>query len=190
MSDNTMREESAKEGALRAAFDAFIHERQVANAITNAFGNDMSDEEAFVRHLKVQTTMFKDRVVEAATNKGWEIISLGDDSALIKVPVYEGQKQICYLTLLHDTVKFYGTTQLTYDSPDDVPHRLSTHLLSDNDTRLLGSWCLEEIDGKHTFTCIHEEKLNAMQYKNFVSSVLRVVEGSAEIDRAFSGNSD
>lgn len=118
---------------------------------------------------------FQDMVQSVSSQQAWQVASLSDGAAELHIETYPGNIRVCHIVNRLGTVSFFAPTNLSFDSLNEVPHQMSTLLLSRNDSRAIGFWCLEELAEKHTFTCMHMAKIQYMDADDLSKIVVNIV---------------
>ncbi|WP_293296923.1 MULTISPECIES: hypothetical protein [unclassified Microcoleus] len=107
---------------------------------------------------------------------GWNISSIDNRIATIKFNMDSGSTQTLFIVKYDSTLEFSCPSGLKFDDEDDIPHRLSTLLLTQNATYKLGFWGIETIGGKQTFSIIHNAEISLIDVTYFARVVTKLVE--------------
>lgn len=105
---------------------------------------------------------------------GWRIADLNSKRAILKFNMSSGRRQTLYIIRYDSTLEFSVPSGAAFDSEDSIPHYLSTLLLQRSSKRKIGFWCLEQIGGKHVYSCMHNAEMKLID-SNYFASVVRAL---------------
>jgi len=122
---------------------------------------------------------FKSTVERYCSEVGWKIAEIDDRRAVIRFRMDSGRRQTLYIIRYDETLEFSCPSALAFDTEDDVPHGLSTKLMQRNSQTKIGFWCIEEIQDKHVFSCMHNAEMELMNTEYF-RRVVNVLVGECD----------
>ena len=114
---------------------------------------------------------FRSTIQKYCAQNSWKIADLNDRRAILRFDMNSGRTQTLYIIKFETTLEFSVPSGLNFGSEDDVPHRLSTILLKRSAERKIGFWCIEEIGGKQTFSCMHNAEIQLLDSTYFATLV-------------------
>ncbi len=118
---------------------------------------------------------FPRTVQKYCNEQGWKIDDLNDRRAILKFNMPSGRAQTLFIILFESTLEFSVPSIAIFDSEKDIPHFLSTILLKRSAERKIGFWVIEEINGKHVYSCMHNAELQLMNGDYFAKVVRALV---------------
>lgn len=114
----------------------------------------------------------------------WRIADLTDRRAVLRFTMNSGRSQTLFVLTFGSTLEFSSQSGLEYASIDDVPGWLSSALLKRNATRKIGFWCLEELNGKIVYSCMHNAEISLINAAYFARVVDAIIEDVDELEGA------
>lgn len=117
---------------------------------------------------------FQNTVQRYCAQQQWRISGIDSSRAVLRFQMDSGRTQTLYVSKFDTTLEFSVPSNLAFDSPDDVPHYLSTLLLKRSCEKKIGFWCIEEIRGKQVYSCMHNAEMLLIDSAYF-ASVVRVL---------------
>lgn len=118
---------------------------------------------------------FKGTIQKYCAQQSWKIYDLNDRRAVLRFDMSSGRTQTLYIIKYETTLEFSVPSALAFDSDDDVPHRLSTLLLRRNAERKIGFWCVEDINQRVVFSCMHNAEMQLLDGAYFASVVRALI---------------
>ncbi len=153
--------------------------QSATSARLTGFEGTMSDETA-----SLTPSTFEAAIRRYCEEYGWEIDQFTNDIAVLNFESDSGTVQTVAIFPLKDMVSFVAHSDLGFDSDDDIPHRLSTHLLRSNSGLLLGSWSIDDIHSKSVFALKHDDEMRVMDAHRFERIVRYLVKACGEFEQA------
>lgn len=117
---------------------------------------------------------FANTVRKYCADNGWNVADLSDDRAVLRFTMESGRRQTLFIIRYEATLEFSVPSEFTFDSEDEVPHRLSTILLRRSSESKIGFWCLEKIGGKYVYSCMHNAEIDLLDSHFFAKVVRRL----------------
>ena len=114
---------------------------------------------------------FETFVRNNSTKAGWNIAKLNDRQAMLEFNMNSGRVQRLYITQYDSILKFSVASAAVFDYLDDIPHIISTTLLTKNSEYKLGGWCVEKIQGKVVYSLMQNADINSVDFAYFVNLV-------------------
>jgi len=118
---------------------------------------------------------FANTIKKYCAANGWKIADLNDKRAILRFSMSSGREQTLYIIRYESTLEFSVPSMATFDSEDDIPHFLSTLLLKRNSELKIGFWCIEKIDRKHVYSCMHNAEMQLIDSSYFGKVVMALV---------------
>ncbi len=106
---------------------------------------------------------------------GWNISDLNDLRTILRFTMHSGTTQTLFIIRHNTTLEFSCPSGVKFASIDNVPGWMSTSLLKQNAGFKLGFWCIEELDGQHVFSIMHNAEMNLIDIDYFARVVMRLV---------------
>lgn len=106
---------------------------------------------------------------------GWKIADINDKRALLKFTMRSGRTQSLWIVRYDTTLELSVPSMAQFDSEERIPHYLSTVLLKRSAQNKIGFWCIEQIGGKHVFSCMHNAELSLINVEYFQKVVNALV---------------
>ncbi|MDJ0515517.1 MAG: hypothetical protein QNJ74_04390 [Trichodesmium sp. MO_231.B1] len=88
---------------------------------------------------------FEDLVINNSAKAGWKIAKLNDRQAILKFTMDSGIEQRLYITKYDSILEFSVPSAAGFDCLDDIPHIVSSILLTKNAEYKFGGWCMKKI---------------------------------------------
>lgn len=110
---------------------------------------------------------FRSTIEGYCRNLEWNIYSIDNKTAVIKFNMESGSTQTVFIIKYDTTLEFSCPSGLKFDEIDDIPHYLSTLLLSQNAQYKFGFWCIENIGDKKVFSMIHNAEMSLIDVDYF-----------------------
>jgi hypothetical protein len=83
----------------------------------------------------------------------------------------------------HDsTVEFSVPSFIVYSSEEEIPDALSTLLLRRNAQKKIGFWCINQMQGKFVYTCMHNAELKLLDSLYFAVIIQSLIEECDNIE--------
>ncbi len=114
---------------------------------------------------------FEDLVINNSAKAGWKIAKLNDRQAILKFSMDSGIEQRLYITKYDSILKFSVPSAAVFDSLEEIPHIVSSILLTKNAAYKLGEWCVEKNQGKMVYSIMHNVDINFVDSGYFVNLV-------------------
>ncbi len=114
---------------------------------------------------------FEDLVINNSAKAGWKIAKLNDRQAILKFSMDSGIEQRLYITKYDSILKFSVPSAAVFDSLEEIPHIVSSILLTKNAGYKLGEWCVEKNQGKMVYSIMHNVDMNFVDSGYFVNLV-------------------
>ncbi len=125
---------------------------------------------------------FEDLVINNSAKAGWKIAKLNDRQAILKFSMDSGIEQRLYITKYDSILKFSVPSAAVFDSLEEIPHIVSSILLTKNAKYKLGEWCVEKIQGKMVYSIMHNVDMNFIDSGYFVDLVSCLVSECDKFD--------
>ncbi len=116
---------------------------------------------------------------------GWKIADLNSKRAMLRFNMDSGRQQTLFILRYESTLEFSVPSVLAFDSDADIPHVLSTLLLQRNAERKIGFWCLEQINNKHVYSCMHNAELQLLNQDYFAAVVRALITECDDFEGVF-----
>lgn len=130
---------------------------------------------------------FSATISRYCARQGWQVAGLNDRRAVLKFTMDSGREQTLYVIRYDTTLEFSVPSMFGFDSDDDIPHFLSTLLLKRSRERKVGFWCIETIDGRQVYSCMHNAEIQLIDADYFALVVRGLIwecdEFEAEVTR-------
>lgn len=110
---------------------------------------------------------FKSTIQKYCTQLGWKIADLTEKKAVMHFDMESGRTQTLYIIKYDTTLEFSVPSEIAFQDEDNLPHWLSTLLLKRNTERKIGFWCIEKINDKHTYECMHNAEMQLIDGEYF-----------------------
>ncbi|NEP77901.1 MAG: hypothetical protein F6K17_04175 [Okeania sp. SIO3C4] len=114
---------------------------------------------------------FETFVRNSSTKAGWNIAKLNEREAMLEFSMNSGRVQRLYITQYDSILEFSVSSVAVFDCLDDIPHIISTTLLTKNAEYKLGGWCVEKIQGKVVYSLMQNVDINYVYFAYFVNLV-------------------
>ncbi|MGD1698833.1 hypothetical protein [Dapis sp. BLCC M229] len=125
---------------------------------------------------------FEDLVTNNCAKAGGNIAKLNDKQAMLKFNMDSGIEQILYITKYDSILNFSVPSAAVFDSLEEIPHIISSILLTKNAAYKLGEWCVEKIQGKMVYCIMHNVDMNFVDSGYFVNLVSCLVSECDKFD--------
>jgi hypothetical protein len=125
---------------------------------------------------------FERTIQKYCEDQSWKLADLNERRAILQFTMESGRTQTLYIIKYDTTLEFSVPSALSYPSTDDVPHYVSTLLLQRNSQKKIGFWCIEEIQGKKTYSCMHNAEMNLLNSDYFGSVVSALIQECDEFE--------
>ncbi len=123
---------------------------------------------------------FKNVITSHCATLGWNIAELQEDKACLNFEMDSGRTQSIYILNYNSVLEFSVPSSAIFETPDDIPHFLSTTLLSKNAEYKIGAWAMEQVGDKFVYSIMFNEHINAIDtggFKNIVMFLLAECDG-------------
>jgi hypothetical protein len=117
---------------------------------------------------------FANTIKKYCAANGWKIADLSNELAMLRFSMSSGRSQTLYIIRYESTLEFSVPSAAVFDSEDSIPHFLSTLLLKRSSEKRIGFWCIEQIGGKHVYSCMHNAELQLID-SNYFTRVARAL---------------
>ncbi|NEO53298.1 MAG: hypothetical protein F6K54_09525 [Okeania sp. SIO3B5] len=114
---------------------------------------------------------FETFVRNNSAKASWNIATLNDRQAMLEFSMNSGRVQRLYITQYDSILEFSVASVAVFDCLDDIPHIISTTLLTKNAEYKLGGWCVEKIQGKVVYSLMQNVDINSVGFGDFVNLV-------------------
>jgi len=125
---------------------------------------------------------FEEQITELATSNGWAVSDLNSRRAIIRFDLPSGRTQTLYAIELGEVIELSVPSMLVFDTVDDVPRDLALACLRRSAKTKVGFWCLEQIEGKHTFSFMWNAPRDVLDSDAFGQIVRALVVGCDEFE--------
>ena len=115
---------------------------------------------------------------------GWRINELNDRRAILKFGANSGNTQTLFIIRFENTLEFSVPSGVNFYNRDDVPGWMSTMLMCKNAEYKIGFWCIENIEGRQTFSIMHNAEMSLINVDYFKKVVLKLVNDCDEFEQA------
>lgn len=127
---------------------------------------------------------FQSTVVRYCNQAGWRIAEINSNKAVIKFGMDSGTTQTVFILRYDTTLEFSCPSALKFVDFDDIPHQLSSYLLSENSKYKVGFWCVEKISGKQIFSIMHNAEISLIDVNYFVRIIKALINKCEEFEQA------
>jgi hypothetical protein len=117
---------------------------------------------------------FSGTIKKYCSANGWKIAELNDKRAILRFGMESGRSQVLFIIRYESTLEFSVPSMAAFDSEDQIPHYLSTLLLKRSSENKYGFWCIEQIGGKHVYSCMHNAEMQLID-SNYFATVVRAL---------------
>jgi hypothetical protein len=117
---------------------------------------------------------FSGTIKKYCSANDWSIADLDNKRATLKFRMNSGRRQTVYIIRYESTLEFSVPSMAIFESENSIPHYLSTLLLKRSAQRKVGFWCIETINGKHVFSCMHNAEMELID-SNYFAKVVRAL---------------
>jgi hypothetical protein len=125
---------------------------------------------------------FEEQITDLATANGWAVSDLNSRRAIIRFDLPSGRTQTLYAIELGEVIELSVPSMLVFDTVDDVPRDLALACLRRSAKTKVGFWCLEQIEGKHTFSFMWNAPRKLLDKDAFGQIVRALVVGCDEFE--------
>lgn len=118
-------------------------------------------------------------ITRMCTAQNWAIREVDNEHAVIEFSVENARTQTLFVFSFDDFLEFSVPSFAAFDSPENIPHILSTSLLQINAKTRIGFWCIEKIGEKNVFTFMHNAsppQINEAQFREIVTTLIQRVD--------------
>ncbi len=112
----------------------------------------------------------------------WVIREVDNEHAVIEFSVDKTRTQTLFIFSFDDYLEFSVPSFAAFDSPENIPHILSTSLLQINAKTKIGFWCVEKIGEKSVFTFMHNASLAQLDETLFGEIVTTLIQRVDEFE--------
>jgi hypothetical protein len=121
---------------------------------------------------------FKDTIQKFARQAGWNITELEDGAAMFQFHIKaSGRVQTLFIFQSGSTLEFLSPLKkVAFESPNDIPHTLSTALLQRSASLTIGFWCVAQIGDQYFFSCMHNIEMKMLKVGYFRLIVTALIE--------------
>jgi hypothetical protein len=117
---------------------------------------------------------------------GWNIADLNDQRTILRFTMESGTTQTLFIVRYDETLEFSCPSGIKYRDEDSIPGWMSTLFLKQNSGYKIGFWCIEEIEGKYTFSVMHNAEISLIDVSYFRSVVLQLMNKCDEFEQSIS----
>ena len=117
---------------------------------------------------------FMSTIQKYCAQAGWKIAEIDNEHAVLRFDMDSGRRQTLFILRFESTLEFSVPSMAVFDSENDIPHFLSTLLLKRSSENKIGFWCIEQIGGKHVYTCMHNAEMELID-SNYFTKVVRAL---------------
>ncbi len=129
---------------------------------------------------------FRGTIQKYCNHLGWSINNINDRRAVLKFNANSGNTQTLFIISYQSTLEFSVPSGLKYSSIEDVPGWLSTLLLCKNSEYKVGFWCVEEIEGRKTYSIMHNAEMSLINVDYFNRVISRLVAECDDLEQVVS----
>ena len=144
---------------------------------------DSGDETMAIDQDLFSSFKFRSTIEGYCRDIGWNISTIDNKTAVIKFDMESGSTQTLFIIKYDSTLEFSCPTGLKFDDLDDIPHNLSTFLLSQNSQYKVGFWCIENIGGKQVFSILHNAEMSLIDVNYFGRVVMKLIKECDDFER-------
>lgn len=126
---------------------------------------------------------FQSTIYGYCNQLGWRISDINDRRAILRFNADSGNTQTLFIIRYENTLEFSVPSGLKFNSNDDVPGWMSTVLLCQNSQFKIGFWCIEQIEGRSTFSMMHNAEMSLINVDYFSKVVLKLVNDCDEFEQ-------
>jgi hypothetical protein len=130
------------------------------------------------------TANFVRTIEKYADDHDWSIASSNPSKVVMKFGMESGSTQTLYIIRHDSTLEFSVPSKFTFADEDDIPHRLSSILLAKNAEFKIGFWCIEKIQGEHTFSVMHNQEISLLDSAHFGRIVRKLISECDDFEEA------
>lgn len=113
---------------------------------------------------------------------GWKIANLNNGRAILRFNMSSGRTQTLYIIRYDTTLEFSVPSGAQFNSEDSIPHFLSTILLKRSSEKKIGFWCIEQIEGAHVYSCMHNAEMQLIDSNYFAHVVMALIKECDEFE--------
>jgi hypothetical protein len=110
----------------------------------------------------------------------WTIADLDNKRAVLQFRMASGGRQTLYIIRFESTLEFSVPSMAAFDSEDSIPHYLSTLLLKRSAQSKIGFWCIEKINSRHVYSCMHNAEMDLID-SNYFAKVVRALINECDV---------
>ena len=125
---------------------------------------------------------FRYAIQKCCEQIGWKIADLNENRALLRFETGIGRAQNLFILRYDSTLEFSAPSMTQFESGDQIPNHLSTMLLRRNAENKIGFWCIETLDGKPTYTYMHNVDLSHINNEHFADVAQFLVRECREVE--------
>lgn len=142
------------------------------------------DESMAIDKDVFSSSKFRSTIEAYCRAVGWKIFNIDNKCAIIRFDMESGSTQTVFIIKYDSTLEFSCPTGLKFENIDDIPHQLSTLLLSKNSEYKVGFWAIEKISGKQVFSIVHNAEMTLIDVDYFRRVVLKLIQECDELEQA------
>ncbi|WP_322508508.1 hypothetical protein [Anaerolinea sp.] len=125
---------------------------------------------------------FKSTVTRYCQQIGWKVAEVDDRHAMLKFTMESGRNQVLWILRYDKTLEFSVPSMAQFDREEDIPHFLSTVLMRRSSQKKIGFWCIEEINGRYIYSCMHNAEIQLMDIPYFRDVVVALISECDEFE--------
>jgi hypothetical protein len=110
--------------------------------------------------------------------------SINERSAMLHFKMESARSQTVFMIDYDGFVEFSVPSGLAFSSAEEIPHVISSVLLAKNAKLKMGAWTIEEIQGKHVYSIMHNIDARLLDQDCFAKIVGALVSQCDEFEGA------
>lgn len=114
---------------------------------------------------------FRQAVQKCCEQIGWQIADLNENRALLRFETGIGRAQNLFILRYDSTLEFLAPSALRFETEDQISNYLLIMLLRRNTENKIGFWCIKALDGKPTYTYMHNADLSRIEDVEYFADV-------------------
>jgi 8-oxo-dGTP pyrophosphatase MutT (NUDIX family) len=152
------------------------------------FGEYVKDEGLHVvikrgiRCLRSDGQYFKRAIKTFCEEYKWKLLEVDEDRAELEFDTSKGRHKQFHIERHDSTVEFSVPSFMSFKTEEEIPNTLSTLLLRRNSQKKIGFWCIDQIQGKFVYSCMHNAELKLLHSQYFAGIIEGLIEECAAIE--------
>jgi 8-oxo-dGTP pyrophosphatase MutT (NUDIX family) len=135
-----------------------------------------------IRCLRSDGQYFKRAIKTFCEEHKWKLLEVDEDRAELEFGTSKGRHKQFHIERHDSTVEFSVPSFMSFKEEDEIPDTLSTLLLRRNSQKKIGFWCIDHIQGKFVYSCMHNAELKLLHSQYFAAIIEGLIEECAAIE--------